>query len=482
MANTEKTSLYKKMIMTAIGPVLVLGIVITWFCDVRFIQTIYDQAERTMAQITELVAHEYDEKWAGDYSLEQNKDNMYELKKGETEITLDNSIVDNIAQITNSEISLLYMDMRIHTTFKTSGGKRFSGICTNSETSASVLAGNCEFYKDIKILDEKYLVYYAPLHNGDGSVVGMIEIAMKSADMKADVWRAVWPILLLSIGGMALAAYVSYRGTKEIVVVIKKIQKFLKGVESGDLQTEYETKVLARKDELGDIAKASTAMQKSIRSYVETDPLTKLGNRRYINTNLEKIKAKALESGVPFSVAIGDIDFFKKVNDTYGHNAGDEVLKAVASTLKRMMQGKGFAGRWGGEEFIMVFDKLAMEDAGRHLEKILENIRDIVVETEGFEIKVTMTFGVVTGSDKKSTEMVEAADAKLYYGKQNGRNQVVVNMSEESEEAIEEVAEPLEISETATDSANEDTAKSSKPKTSKTVKKENDKKRGKKDE
>ncbi|MCQ2524758.1 MAG: diguanylate cyclase [Lachnospiraceae bacterium] len=431
----KKHSLYKKMVVMALGPVIILGIAITFFCYMRFVTTMYREASGNMKKVAVVVSTLYDREWEGDYSLVPTKGDVYELYKGETSISERFDIIDEMAEKFDCEISVLYMDMRIHTTLRAhaGSGERLVGICTNSQTAAKVLDGEDEFYKDIKIADEAYLVFYTPLKNSDGTVIGMIEIAQKSARMKKDVWKAVWPAFFLSLGGMILAAHVSYKNTEEITDVIKKIEKFLHGVSNGDLQTELDISVLKRKDELGEIGKASTSMQRSIRSFIETDPLTQLGNRRYVSSMLEKVKGRYVENGQKYSIAIGDIDFFKKVNDNYGHNAGDEVLKAVAATLKRMMQGKGFAARWGGEEFIMVFDKLEMADAGMHLEKVLENIREMVVETEGYEIKVTMTFGVVDGSDISSEEMVEAADAKLYYGKQHGRNQVVTIMEEENQ-------------------------------------------------
>ena len=73
------------------------------------------------------------------------------------------------------------------------------------------------------------------------------------------------------------------------------------------------------------------------------------------------------KSGIPFCVVLGDIDFFKKVNDTYGHDAGDEILKFVALELRRMMLGKGFATRWGGEEFLLVFDNMDIAHTRREM-------------------------------------------------------------------------------------------------------------------
>ena len=424
----KKTGLYQKMSRMAVVPILILGIVITIFSYVRFTNTIYEQTKTDMRNVANSVIFTYDSLYEGNYVLLQNLKGTYDLYKGDNVVSGDFSIVDGLSDYSGSEISLIYKDARVNTTFATPGGERYVSVCTNAETTDAVLGrGEEVFYDDVSMFDDTYLVLYVPLKNGGDETVGMVEVARSSSDINVLVWKAVWPILVLTILGMIVAIFVSARSTSEITKVLKALQVFMNKVAGGNLNTELDTEILKREDELGDISKSATSMQKSIRSFVETDPLTQLGNRRYVKSMLDKVKARYRETGQNFSVAIADIDFFKKVNDTYGHNAGDEVLKAVASTLKSQMNGKGFAARWGGEEFILVFDKMGMYDSADWLWKILGKIRDMVVETEGYEIKVTMTFGVVAGSDTDSERMVESADAKLYYGKQNGRNQVVVD-------------------------------------------------------
>lgn len=438
----KKTGLYKKMLNIAVMPILLLGIVVTWLCYGRFTNTIFDQAREDMQNTAQAVEFAYSIAYPGDYYLVKNLDGAYNLYKGEADITTEYSIVDKFADDTASEISLLYKDMRVNTTFGRNNNSRMAGICTNAETASKVLSeGEEVFYKNVSIGSDKFLVLYIPMKNSDGEITGMIEVAKTVRAMNLAVMKAVWPVMLVAGIGMILAIFVSLKSTREITGVLKRLQIFMNKVAGGNLSAELETSVLRRGDELGDISKSATSMQKSIRAFVETDPLTQLGNRRYINNQLTKIMERAKETGQQFSLAICDIDFFKKVNDNYGHNAGDEVLKAVAEVLKTSMQTKGFVGRWGGEEFIVAFDKCGMYDAADYLWDVLGKIREMVVRTEGFEIKVTMTFGVVPGDIHKSIEeMVEGADAKLYYGKQNGRNQVVTDMEENvTEEEPEEV-------------------------------------------
>ncbi len=155
-----------------------------------------------------------------------------------------------------------------------------------------------------------------------------------------------------------------------------------------------------------------------------TDQLTGLFNRRrameYIKTVREEYPDK------PISIAIGDIDFFKKVNDTYGHDMGDEVLKDVAKIMVDACGRDAFLARWGGEEFLMVFPDCNGDDAYARIEDVRRTIQKTAIRVGGNEIHITMTMGLAEydfNSDLQST--IKEADDKLYTGKANGRNQVV---------------------------------------------------------
>lgn len=428
----KKAGLYKKMRENAVIPILLLGFTLTLFGYVRFSNTMYNEAKDSMRIIANTVSIAYNNAFPGDFSLIQNKDSTYELYKGDVLITDNYTIIDDYSKASDTDISILYLDMRVHTTFKTDSGARIAGVFANSETAKDVLFGQKEvFYKNIDILGNKYLVLYVPLYNASHDVMGMIEIAREMSAIKKNVWLSIWPFLVISIVASVFAIMYSYKNTRDIISVLSKLQAFLNKVAGGNLQAELDSSLTRRTDELGDISKSSVKMQKSIRAFIETDPLTGLNNRRYIITAIQKVIDKHKANGTPFSLAICDIDFFKKVNDTYGHNAGDDVLKAVANTLKEGMKGSGYLARWGGEEFLLVFDRIGMEEGAKKLNLILDNIRSLVVESEDQKISVTMTFGIVEGSDTTVEGMVSVADEKLYYGKMHGRNQVVCEVTED---------------------------------------------------
>jgi diguanylate cyclase (GGDEF)-like protein len=157
-----------------------------------------------------------------------------------------------------------------------------------------------------------------------------------------------------------------------------------------------------------------------------SNELTGLYNRQGIICNLNQLTKNFKESQKPFTVIMGDIDFFKKINDEYGHLAGDEILSTIGFMLKTSLRKDDFVGRYGGEEFIIVL-------SNQDISQILPRIEDIRSEIENHTflykdtpIKLTMTFGIQTYDGTKCMmDVIEEADKALYYGKENGRNQIV---------------------------------------------------------
>ena len=121
-----------------------------------------------------------------------------------------------------------------------------------------------------------------------------------------------------------------------------------------------------------------------------------------------------------------DIDNFKHVNDTYGHDCGDYVLKTIAGIFNTDMENKGFVCRWGGEEFLFVFTSMNGDEAFIELNGLREQVERFKFMFKGNEFNLTMTFGVDEFSNNiPIDEVIKAADEKLYMGKEGGRNQVV---------------------------------------------------------
>ena len=154
-----------------------------------------------------------------------------------------------------------------------------------------------------------------------------------------------------------------------------------------------------------------------------TDALTGLFNRRKAMTYIEEVLRHS-EKG--FSLCICDIDFFKKVNDNYGHDFGDRVLEKVSAVFREEMQGKDMAARWGGEEFLLLFPDRNGDEAYIRLEQIRKRIKDTVVELNGQKVRVTMTYGLAEYDFAGGIDgTIKEADEKLYMGKEKGRDIII---------------------------------------------------------
>lgn len=165
---------------------------------------------------------------------------------------------------------------------------------------------------------------------------------------------------------------------------------------------------------------------KKLEMLATTDPLTKLQNRRGMINHIESFIEETKNNGKLLTVAIGDIDLFKHINDTYGHEAGDYVLETLAKIMNEFIDGKGLVARWGGEEFLFSLENINGDYAFEELSKLLHLIERYEFSYNGTPIKVTMTFGLEEYDDNAGLDkVISKADEKLYMGKKQGRNRVI---------------------------------------------------------
>lgn len=173
-------------------------------------------------------------------------------------------------------------------------------------------------------------------------------------------------------------------------------------------------------------------MNLELQRLTNVDGLTGLGNRRYFDEYLDTEWRQALRAGEPISLLMIDIDHFKQFNDTYGHLAGDEVLKTVAQAVRQtFLRPKDLAVRLGGEEFVVVLPQTALDDVPRLAEKAVRAVRDLNIPHRASSAAdhVTISVGAVAcipSRERQPLELVEAADQAMYEAKQTGRNRAVV--------------------------------------------------------
>jgi two-component system cell cycle response regulator len=158
-----------------------------------------------------------------------------------------------------------------------------------------------------------------------------------------------------------------------------------------------------------------------------TDGLTKLYNHRHLQDELSRAFEESQRYQRPLSFVIVDLDFFKKVNDTYGHAIGDEVLKAISKIFQEAIRVTDLAARYGGEEFALMLPETILDDALTFAEQIRRAIELTPVKTQSGPISATVSIGVATVPNARihsAKELIVAADKALYRAKKNGRNQV----------------------------------------------------------
>ncbi|HEX9744257.1 MAG TPA: sensor domain-containing diguanylate cyclase [bacterium] len=167
-----------------------------------------------------------------------------------------------------------------------------------------------------------------------------------------------------------------------------------------------------------------------------TDGMTGLYNHRYFQEALTRELSRSARYGAPITLLYTDIDHFKKFNDTYGHQVGDEVLKLVARTIRRNLRDSDIACRYGGEELVAILPDTPLEGGFAAAEKIRKSIESLIFPVDGKNVRITMSIGVSeyprNARDKQS--LIETADGALYIAKEGGRNQTI--MSETDPDAI----------------------------------------------
>jgi diguanylate cyclase (GGDEF)-like protein len=183
---------------------------------------------------------------------------------------------------------------------------------------------------------------------------------------------------------------------------------------------------------IGFVIMTTERLQADLRRAATYDALTGILNRRAFLDLAEREMARARRSGAPYALLVMDIDYFKQVNDTFGHQAGDAVLKAITMAITGSLRQVDLFGRFGGEEFCILLPE-TREDAARVVaERICATIADLQVAHDGNVISTTVSIGVAEGTTatKAFDSIVADADLALYRAKESGRNRVIVHQPE----------------------------------------------------
>lgn len=169
------------------------------------------------------------------------------------------------------------------------------------------------------------------------------------------------------------------------------------------------------------------ALQAQLREQATRDPLTGLYNRRFFSDSLEREMARSLREGEVLSLVMIDVDWFKRVNDSWGHQVGDEVLKMLASLVQSQLRASDVPCRYGGEEFLILLPGMSAQAAQERAEHLRASFASTPVTWDDKQMFATISIGLATtrGACSRAEDLVQCADEALYQAKTAGRNRVV---------------------------------------------------------
>lgn len=423
VGNGKTKSLYESFLFVTLMPVFLCGVIMMIACSYLLTDTIERDVQKNHRNIADCVIAGFNTMYPGEYHVVIDDSNTV-MFKGDVDLQESYEYLDQVAESADVGISIIFYDTRLLTTFKGDNGERTVNTGVNQQVFDKVFTNHQEsFYDNVIVNGITYFSYYRPLFSQDGTtVIGMIEVASDATIIKQSVNKSITLNVAIILLATLITAFCIVRYASQIISVIKKMMDFMGALSTNDLDASLDYSVRYREDELGVMGRFMVYLQGTLKKLIEYDALTGLYNRRSGENRIEKIAQECKY----FCVAICDIDFFKKFNDSFGHECGDVVLKTVAKVLQDAMIGNGFAARWGGEEVLLVFKDMQLDKAYGILLGIQDTLSKTEVEYQDDRHTVTMTIGVVEHQEENGPFIdIRRADEKLYEGKQNGRNRVV---------------------------------------------------------
>ncbi len=299
--------------------------------------------------------------------------------------------------------------------------KDISHISSTIHRFNHFLSGRCSSTKVTAL-------YVKPLLNIDEQPIGYIAVEASNAfytfvsRLSGITYYFIAGVLayfLFTVAGLYIfrkTVFNAYQGMLECLTQI--------GI-TGSTTCRHIDRLSKRSDELGEIARKLKEITERIKDSIVRDPLTRLFNRRYCRESLSMALEWAKRYDKPLSIGMIDIDNFKRVNDTYGHLVGDQVLICLAHRLKRVLRRSDYLCRVGGEEFVFVMPETDLDTAFKVAERLRNAIETYVCETTSGGVKITISIGIATSTKDDTYEtLIVRADRALYMAKRMGKNRV----------------------------------------------------------
>lgn len=412
----KNNSIQKKLLFIGLLPILILSILIVSFGMILLYRSYTVSIQEELESTTNVLLDCLELTVPGDYHYEDDI-----LYKGDMNITTS-AMMSRVKERSGIDTTIFWHDTRVMTTVVNEDGKLAIGTKASPEVVREVFLGGRNYYSsNVDVNGMKYIGYYMPLLNSNQEVIGMVFAGQNRQQVDDKVFSVLTWFVVFSMLAVLCASLLIRLFSKRMTVDINGINEFLATIAKGDLTASLDDEIVQRGDELGTIGLYASKMRGDLKNLIENDPLTTLFNRRSCNNKL-----KAMENDkLGYSVVMCDVDWFKRINDNYGHDAGDHVLIKISQLLMDNIKDCGFASRWGGEEFLLIY-QLDYDGTKARVEQLQKAIREYDFTYGDNEIRITMTFGVEAGHKEESyEERVKRADNKLYIGKNNGRDQIV---------------------------------------------------------
>lgn len=418
-------SLAIDMVIMSVMSMLLFGMVLLFFCSRSCIEGTVTELEKSTMFLAKSTSQACTLESNGYYSYKNGV-----LKKGDSIIVSADGKANEVSLFADNkwlDIALYFGSELIYSSSPSFPQHGYASVETAPLIFNMILEGKENvFTQEAKIHGEEFIGSYVPMKNPDDSIIGMIFVGRSLEGVKASFFSTFDWVIPAFIILIFLFAIIGYFYARQIIRSLNKLTSFLGEVAQGNLSAELSCKVLKRSDEIGEIGVFAQTMQSSIVGLIGTDHLTGLYNRYCSGATLDAL-AKRAQNGTPFCAALADIDSFKAINDTYGHSCGDIVLKRLASIFEAHMSDKGYVFRWGGEEFLFLYENMNAIQVYAELEKLLDEVRAIDIVYGEQHLSFTITVGVQEYRDNLSCEaLLEEADKKLYQGKLNRKDQIVM--------------------------------------------------------
>ncbi|WP_196593129.1 diguanylate cyclase [Pectinatus sottacetonis] len=363
------------------------------------------------------------------YIFEKKTDDLVANSENEPNFIIDSKGIfhrTNAASIKDSIIREAYMDYK-----------------TNHADDIKTFTGMEDFY--IKVSEYKK-------YGADWILV----TAVPESPYILVIKKSVWIALILSILILLAAAWISSQKINKYLLPVYDLIGITEKFSAGDfslragvsekneigilghsfnnmaehlelLINKLEQKVKERTNELEEKNRTLEKTKEKLEYSLQIDFLTGLYNRKFLITKIDDSINDFSQNGTIFSIIMMDIDFFKKINDTYGHDCGDFILQEIAKIFKTCINGKGYISRWGGEEFLILLHGTVEKEGLAIGEKIRRTVEEYEFIYQKFVIQVTITLGMAVYETEISVDdIIKHADIAVYKGKRNGRNRLEV--------------------------------------------------------